>query len=321
LSQIFPIVFLAFFSPYRDWVLGYGLLYAEGPALAFLTSSIVFLYKRERILDGTLKPFRFKSFVLTDKWLLGCSGFAFGVAAYFRGPIDAMLQACFAAWIIFIFPIKLRGTPHKSFSSTAIFFGLYLLVTLPWRIFSFLNYKIPVFKWTSLSGDANWAYIPNEELIRNGQEAWAHGNLNWACEIVDKDCGHSVQHGLNDLFQVILNHPLEFLTLRIPQLVKTLALPGSQLYPWAGTYNYLQSAFWLFSVSVLIFFFVLRVLRNRINFVDFIIVISVMSTLLLVLLTHFENRYFLPATVLMVMFFGSYRRSNTSNDRHPTKIS
>jgi len=313
LSILFPIFFLSLFSPYRDWVLGYGLLYAEGPAIAFLTSSIVILYKRERILKGNLAPLTFRKFVLTEKWLLGSSGFLFGIAAYFRGPFDTMMQACFFAWIIFSLKNKLRGQTKKSFDGAWIFFGFYFIVTVPWRIISYSLFKIPFSRWTSLSGDAIWAYIPNDELIRNGQEAWAYGNLNWGCQIVTSDCG-STQRGVSDLVNVMITYPFDFLTLRIPQFVKTLGLPGSELYPWSGKYNYVQSTVWLIITFAVLFLIFQRLVLNTVNFFEFMIIFSITSTILLILVTHFESRYFLPATLLVILFSASYRRSNPTHN-------
>lgn len=314
LSFLLPTLFLVLYSPYRDWLLGYGLLYAEGPALAFLTLSIVVLYKREQLLDGYLIPFRLKSFVLTEKWLLGSAGFLFGVAAYFRGPFDTMVQACFIAWVLICLTNRVRGKSQMSLNGAGIFFGSYFIVTLPWRFFSYLVFNIPLFSWTSLSGDANWAYIPNKELIENGQEAWAHGNLNWACELVTTSCGRSVQYGVSDLIHVIMSNPWDFFLLRTPQLIKTLALPGSELYPWNGPYNFMQSAVWLITFSLAIFLLLHRLIQNKLNFYDFVILFSVTSTVLLILFTHFENRYFLPATLLLGIFLGSYKRLDTTHN-------
>lgn len=319
-SFLLPLLFLAFFSPYRDWILGYGLLYAEGPALALLSSSIALIFLRERIITRNHAPCIFKKIEFTNKWLVALSGALFGLAAYFRGPFDTMMMACFLGWLVFHTINILRKKVQESFKNTWVFFGAYFIVTLPWRVTSYLLFQIPFFRWTSLSGDANWAYISNEELKQNGQEAWANGNLNWGCEIVTKECGRSSHHGVTDLIYVILNHPIDFLTLRIPQLVKTLALPGSELYPWVGPYNYLQSVVWLILVSTVTLLFARRVIQNRISFFEFVVIFCISSTVLLVLITHFESRYFLPATILTLMYCSSYKSLNTSHDRHPTKF-
>jgi len=313
LSYLFPVFFLAIFSPYRDWILGYGLLYAEGPALAFLTSSVVVLHFRERILNGSSFPHSLRNFELTEKWLLFIAGALFAFSAYFRGPFDTMIQGCLIVWILVICWKKLSGNLQKNIGTPIIFFATYFVFTLPWRIYSFLEFKIAIFRWTSLSGDANWAYISHQELVNNGQEAWAYGNLNWACELIPSECGRAARHTIGDLVGVILTNPVDFLVLRIPQFVKTLALPGSELYPFSGKFNYAQSAIWLITISIVSVLFLRLLIQNKLNFINTLFLSSIFSTVVLILVTHFESRYFLPATLFMIMFLGSFKRLNASN--------
>jgi len=228
------ILALMFFSPFRDWVLGLGLMYGEGPGVAFLVLAFTYVFNAERNI-----PLNNKS-ISTYLKIIVFFGFLISGAAYFRSPIDSLVLLSLPVFFVCL-AMSWRSRSQINVLLYSAFYFSYFVFTLPWRFISNYKFGIPVTSWTSIGKDTSWAYLSNEQLIANSQNAWADGNLNWGCILDSQTCGKPGDGSLFNLFVLALQNPVAFFKLRIPQFFETMGLPGWELYPSNGPVNVLQA--------------------------------------------------------------------------------
>jgi hypothetical protein len=169
---------------------------------------------------------------------------------------------------------------------------------LPWRFIAYYKFGIPVTSWTGIGKDTSWAYLSDEQLAANGQNAWAGGNINWGCILDPQTCGKPGNGSLFDLLVLAVQNPVAFFKLRIPQYFETMGLPGWELYPSNGPVNVLQAILYC-SFIIFVTLKSLKVLKAEEYNLSFLLaLVFFYGNYVIILFTHFESRYLLISTLL-----------------------
>jgi hypothetical protein len=257
------ILALILFSPFRDWTLGVGLMYGEGPGVAFLVLAFIYLFTTE------IKIQRNKSSTSSYLRALVFFGFLISGAAYFRSPIDPLVLLSLPVFFIYLV-IRWRTNSRTRVLLYSVFYLSYFIFTLPWRFIVNNKFEIPLTRWTGNGRDTSAAYLSNEQLIASSQNAWADGNINWGCMLDAQACGKPNKGSLFDLFVLAAQNPVDFIKIRIPQYFETMGLPGWELYPSNGPVNVLQAILYCCFI-VFVTFKSFKVLRLGIYDLSFLI--------------------------------------------------
>ena len=296
LGRIGIVSAILIFSPFRDWVLGLGFMYGEGPGIAFLCCSFIYVFNRESKTQARTK-FEFseaKTYFIFGALLSG--------AAYFRSPIDNLVVLSFPI-IVFTCLSKRKIFSNRDFVNSLCVYFSYFLFTLPWRVISYFVLHIPLYSWTGISRDTGWAYLSNEQLLSTHQSAWGNGNLNWGCTLEKSTCGMTGTSSILNLFFIALRNPIDFLQLRVPLLFRTMGLPGWELYPSNGPVNVLQSILYCIFIAI-VSYKAFSVLKYRNFYFPFMIaLIFFYGNFALILVTHFESRYLLVSTFMGILIY------------------
>jgi hypothetical protein len=285
------VLALMLFSPFRDWILGVGLMYGEGPGVAFLVLAFTYMFTTERKIKRDNKS--------TSTYLraLVFFGFLISGAAYFRSPIDSLVLMSLPLFFVYL-AMSWRNKSQTKVLYFSIFYFSYFLFTLPWRFIANYKFGIPVTSWTGIGKDTSWAYLSNEQLAANGQNAWADGNINWGCILDPQTCGKPGNGSLFDLLVLAVQNPVAFFKLRIPQYFETMGLPGWELYPSNGPVNVLQAILYC-SFIIFVTLKSLKVLKAEEYNLSFLLaLVFFYGNYVIILFTHFESRYLLISTLL-----------------------
>lgn len=288
------ILVLITFSPFKDWILGVGLMYAEGPGIAFLVLAFTYLFT-------ALRSFNSKDLTVSRyARIFALFGFLIAGAAYFRSPIDSLVLLSLPVYLVFVFIIWTKSN-RVEVLLYSIFYAVYFLFTLPWRIFANNKFGIPITSWTGISKDTSWAYLSNEQLMTNKQNAWADGNINWGCILDSQTCGLPGDGSLMKLFAIALQNPVAFVRLRVPQFFETMGLPGWELYPSNGPVNVFQSILYCCFIALVSYKSFIVAKNKKIDFSFLLALVFFYGNYIIILFTHFESRYLLISTLLGIV--------------------
>jgi hypothetical protein len=266
-------------------------MYAEGPAIALLVLACFLLARDSEKVNNS------------NKLLMKSSGIGIilGLSAYFRSPFDLMINGTLFTLIFLSIFKRFRKVHSLNSMKLLIITIVYNLLTFPWRLFVSDKFNLPIYSWTGLGSDSSSAYIPNNQLIQNGQEAWAHGNMNWVCELTPSLCGSTVKGSFNLIWIAISNFP-DFLNLRLPMLFRTLGVAGTELYPFQAKISLLQATFSSVIILLSLWLIIHKIFTRKARTYDFFVALNICLGLAIIILTHFENRYFLPIICLSVQY-------------------
>ena len=288
------VIALILFSPFRDWILGVGLMYGEGPGLAFLVLAFTYMFTKERKIKRDNKS--------NSDYLraLVFFGFLISGAAYFRSPIDPLVLLSLPVFFFYLM-MKWRSKSRIDVLFYTGFYLSYFLFTLPWRFIANRKFGIPLTRWTGNGRDFSGAYLSNDQLIASSQNAWADGNVNWGCILDVQACGKPNSGSLLDLLVLAAQNPIDFIKLRIPQYFETMGLPGWELYPSNGHVNVLQAIFYCYFITF-VTFKSLKVLRAGKYDLSFLIaLVFFYGNYIIILFTFFESRYLLISTLMGIV--------------------
>jgi hypothetical protein len=192
----------------------------------------------------------------------------------------------------------------KSRTDVLFYTGFYLsyfLFTLPWRFIANHKFGIPLTRWTGNGRDVSAAYLSNDQLIANSQNAWADGNINWGCILDTQTCGKPSNGSLFDLLVLAIQNPVAFFKLRIPQYFETMGLPGWELYPSNGPINVLQAILYCCFI-VFVTLKSLKVLKVGKYDLSFLLaLVFFYGNYVIILFTLFESRYLLISTLMGIV--------------------
>ena len=286
----FSIIFaLILFSPFRDWILGVGLMYGEGPGFAFLVLAFTYIFTIERKIkrDNKSTSTYFRALVFF--------GFLISGAAYFRSPIDALVLLSLPVFFVYLI-MKWRSKSRIDVLLYSVFYISYFIFTLPWRFIANNKFGVPLTRWTGNGRDTSAAYLSNDQLIASSQNAWANGNINWGCILDAQACGKPNKGSLFDLLVLAAQNPVDFIKLRIPQYFETMGLPGWELYPSNGPVNVLQAILYCCFI-IFVTLKSLKVLKMGKYDLSFLLaLVFFYGNYVIILFTLFESRYLLVST-------------------------
>lgn len=288
------VIALMLFSPFRDWILGVGLMYGEGPGLAFLVLAFTYMFTKERKIKRDNKS--------NSDYLraLVFFGFLISGAAYFRSPIDPLVLLSLPVFFFYLM-MKWRSKSRTDVLFYTGFYLSYFLFTLPWRFIANHKFGIPLTRWTGNGRDVSAAYLSNDQLIANSQNAWADGNINWGCILDTQTCGKPSNGSLFDLLVLAIQNPVAFFKLRIPQYFETMGLPGWELYPSNGPINVLQAILYCCFI-VFVTLKSLKVLKVGKYDLSFLLaLVFFYGNYVIILFTLFESRYLLISTLMGIV--------------------
>jgi hypothetical protein len=288
------VLALILFSPFRDWILGVGLMYGEGPGFAFLVFAFTYMFTKERKIKCDKKS------TFTYLRSIVFFGFLISGAAYFRSPIDSLVLMSLPVFFVYL-AMSWRNKSQIKVLHYSVFYFSYFLFTLPWRIIANNKFGIPLTRWTGNGLDTSVFYLSNDQLVANSQNAWADGNINWGCILDSLTCGKRSNGSLLDLFVLAIQNPVAFFKIRIPQYFETMGLPGWELYPSNGPVNVLQAILYCcFIVFVTLKSLkVLRVGKHDLSFV--LALVFFYGNYVIILFTLFESRYLLISTLMGIV--------------------
>ena len=298
----FTFILLTLFllsSLVQGWLLDQGIMYAEGFFVFLLTMSTINLAKFEKT-----KNYRY----------LYQSGVLLGMAAYFRAVGFTCIEIIFLGALAMT-GIALVSKSRKKESSKTHFrlaidllkYGLVaLVVTLPWSLFRATWLHLNPVQWV-VTGDSTWkvAWQTDSQLDKSGLGI-TKGIDNWACHLDQIKCNllssaKNPQY-FSQAIHVIINHPFDFLWMRITAFWHYWSLNGRWLYPQQNhlpvAFAYLEGLTSLLIVFVAVFLLFCS-LSKKPHFA-ILSICTIFGTTLPLLVFHLESRYFIPIKVLAV---------------------
>ncbi len=267
------------------------------------------------------------------------SGSLLGLSIIFRSAFDYILVFCFVfSLIIIIFKWrkinssqitekelriqgqnKLLNSVLNALSHPALIYSLSAFVlTLPWRIFTFVARGTSNLQMTSAS-----SLLPQNLWFESSSfmgKYWDQQGMNWACDISPKKClefnvtsydfnGSKTYLLIEAIKSVILN-PLEYVSVRFEALQQN----------WIYSDNPSLFQFFVLTVpSILLIFYFMR-MRKKLIYLDIsqkIVILSFLAGIgLPFFFIHFESRYFIPLRMIilvLLMFLLSIWKNSDSN--------
>jgi hypothetical protein len=317
LLAILLLVFVVSVGPIHDWILNYGLFYADGFGTLFLLVGITFLILSHR-----------ENYVLSRKLSHGVlAGISFAISAYFRATyiniLYALLATGIACLLVFvILKIRRNGRRHltqimHAIESAAIFFiaavAMFICVN-PWM--TYVESEISGTREWSAVGDSfiNGMWVDRDEMPWFLRE----GGIGWACKIDPEKCAElsklrltqpnlDITHKqLSEAILVALKNPGEYALDRgkfigiawISSELGQIWLPP-ELGRNLNVFNY---PFSVLNLVGLIGFFVILIKRFTSSWPLLLSITAIYSILLIPLLIgHLEIRYLLPFKLLPLL--------------------
>jgi hypothetical protein len=313
---ILLLVFVVSVGPIHDWILNYGLFYADGFGTLFSLVGITFLILSQR-----------EDYVHSRKLSYGIlAGISFAISAYFRATyiniLYALLATGLACLVVFVtLKIRRNGRQHltqikHAIESAAVFFiataAMFICVN-PWMTF---KEEIRGTREWSVVGDL---FISGMWVERDEQVSFVRdGGIGWACKIDPDKCAElaelkltqptlDITHKqLSEAILVALKNPGEYVLDRgkfigiawISSEIGQIWLPP-ELGRNLNVFNHSFSALNLFG---LIGFFVILIKRSARSWPLLLSITAIYSTLLIPLLIgHLEIRYLLPFKLLPLL--------------------
>lgn len=290
------ITFLYFSSPVQGWILDQGLMYAE---IWQVTSLFLLLIMIDKIKN--------------TKSLLNAS-ILMSLSAFFRATGFTIIQISFLVFSLLFLINKYRNKKYIH-DKTSIKQDLkYIFIPLISYSFCFIWIlirdfftNVKTFNWVITGSNWSGYWQSNSDLIKSGWGVTA-GVDNWACQLDLLRCAalKSASDGkinyLYESIQVILNHPFEFVVMRLSHFWSYWILNGRWLYPPQNripeAVNYLEGSIFLFFLIIS----VIIAIRNIDLASSKYILIMLFGTIAPLAVFHLESRYFIPSKILSTTY-------------------
>jgi hypothetical protein len=308
LLAILLLVLVVSVGPIHDWILNYGLFYADGFGALFLLVGITFF-----ILTHGQK------ISLSRKLSLGVlAGISFALSAYFRASYINILYALLATALVCLAVLVVLRVSRNSegyslqikraIESSAVFvtatFAMFICVN-PWM--SYVENEVRGTRDWSVVGDN---FIDGMWVERGEMPGFlSEGGIGWACKIDSDKCSEltelklaqptlDITHmQLSEAILVALKNPVEYALDRGKFI--GIAWSSSELGQMGDVFNHPLSAF---NLVGLLGFFVILVKRFARCWPLFVSITTIYLTLLIPLLIgHIEIRYLLPFKILPLL--------------------
>jgi len=299
LLAILLLVFAVSVGPIHDWILDYGLFYADGFGTLFLLVGITFLILSQR-----------ENYVHSRKLSCGIlAGISFALSAYFRAVsiniLYALLATGLACVVVFVtLKISRNGRRHltqikHAIGTAAVLFiatiAMFICVN-PWM--TYVESEIRGTREWSVVGDR---FISGMWVERDKQVDFLRdGGIGWACQIDPEKCAELTELQLRKPTLDITNKQLS------EAIMVALKNPGEYSLDrgkfigsaWIST----ELPFSALNLVGLIGFFVILIKRFARSWPLLLSITAIYSTLLIPLLIgHLEVRYLLPFNLLPLL--------------------
>lgn len=297
---IFFLSILLLSSVVQGWLLDQGIMYAEGFFVFLLILAVIHLIRFERTK-------KFFSFYL--------SSFLLGLAAYFRAVGFTTIEVIIlVAFLIggFGFALKIWKSPSAGkivhLAANLLRYGFVAFaVTLPWSLFRLSWTKLNPLQWV-ITGDLTWKLVWRSDIsLQKTGLGITKGVDNWACHLDLMRCKtlslEMTPHYFAESLRVIVQHPIEFLWMRLTAFWGYWSLNGRWLYPPQNrlpvAFAYLEGAVFLV-ITIAALILVLTSWR-RFPSLSILTLCIFFGTTAPLLVFHLESRYFIPVKILAIV--------------------